>query len=301
MVIAYAKVSGFTYNGSGGNAAGVILPIEATRVCEDARVRVAKDIGFSETVFVDEIVETERGLRIKLNYYTPEARVDVCGHATIACLGYLFEGGLLSGGKEGGKEGGAEGELELVCGRVKFEFVEGQVFMQQLPVTVDNELESRSLIALRECLNISEEDLDVSVFEPCVASTGLRDVQVCLKSEECLDGLAPDFVKMTALSETLDVVGVHVSVLCGEGRVKVRNFAPRYAIDEESATGTSNCALAGVLGKRGGMEWGGVKTFEQGDGMGEPSRITVRLGGSESEPAWVGGKWKVVENNSVLI
>ena len=57
---------------------------------------------------------------------------------------------------------------------------------------------------------------------------------------------------LTELSKRLDVVGAHVFTLEGSdgsylNPVFVRNFVPLYGIPKESATGTSNCALACAL------------------------------------------------------
>ena len=91
-------------------------------------------------------------------------------------------------------------------------------------------------------------------FEPIVVSTGLFDLQVAVAQEDKLQSMKPNFVKMTELSKELDMVGVHAFLLSDHSEwgsehypVKVRNFAPRFGIDEESATGTSNCALACLL------------------------------------------------------
>ena len=114
-------------------------------------------------------------------------------------------------------------------------------------------------------------------WAPRVASTGLRDILVAVKDEEELARMEPDMAMVTELSEELNVVGVHAFVmperplrggtamgtsvegppgqqetedLGSSGKtpcIRVRNFAPLYGIDEESATGTSNCALACAL------------------------------------------------------
>jgi PhzF family phenazine biosynthesis protein len=299
--IPVAEVNGFTSGGGlGGNPAGVVVTQDATHVPVAARLAVAKSVGFSETVFVDaiEAAEGERELTIELNYYTPEARVEMCGHATIACLGHLREVGLLPAAV-GGK---IEGVLRLLCGAVRFRIEEGddeQVFMQQLPLVQDTPLEGEVLERLLRCLGVEEEDVDFGSFGgPVVASTGLRDVQILLKEVGTLDGLRPDMDAMSELSKELDVVGVHVGVGVGVGvggsRCKVRNFAPLFGIDEESATGTSNCALAGMLASAGCVGWGTAVLCEQGEGMGSPSSIVVGLGRDASEGAWVGGSSRTI-------
>ncbi|GMA68163.1 hypothetical protein GCM10025884_17900 [Leuconostoc gelidum subsp. gelidum] len=75
---------------------------------------------------------------------------------------------------------------------------------------------------------------------------------VPIKSTKYLQQLDPNFNVMTELSKEQNVIGVHAFAL-EEGKDNItaicRNFAPLYDIDEESATGTSNCALACYLFK----------------------------------------------------
>ena len=46
----------------------------------DEALRIATEVGFSETAFV----EPARGPERMVRYYSPEAEVSFCGHATIA-------------------------------------------------------------------------------------------------------------------------------------------------------------------------------------------------------------------------
>ena len=82
------KLAAFTSSPDGGNPAGVwignSLPDSVTMQ------RIAVEVGFSETVFVAPMIGSRRIVR----YYSPEAEVSFCGHATIAT-------GLLIGETEG--------------------------------------------------------------------------------------------------------------------------------------------------------------------------------------------------------
>jgi PhzF family phenazine biosynthesis protein len=86
---------------------------------------------------------------------------------------------------------------------------------------------------------------------------------------------------LTALSERLDVVGVHAFAVDpdDEYTAHVRNFAPRYDIPEESATGTANAALTAFLYHHRVIGDGSQCIFLQGEAMGRPSLIqtTVKL------------------------
>ena len=74
-----------------------------------------------------------------------------------------------------------------------------------------------------------------------------------------------------------------------------RNFAPLYGIDEESATGTSNCALACYLFHYGIKQQQYI--FEQGYELNNPSRIIVNIenDGTEITGVRVGGNGYLVE------
>lgn len=122
-----------------------------------------------------------------------------------------------------------------------------------------------------------------------------------------LRDLRPDMDKISELSSRYKIVGMHVFVFPDQDQdqdqakltvesFQVRNFAPLYGIDEESATGTSNCALACALWESGRLRSvapGGLLSFHQGDGMGSPSRITVRLPEETGAAPWVGGSFAV--------
>ena len=183
--------------------------------------------------------------------------------------------------------------------------------MSQLAPTIepplDKETAQRLAGALKAKLN--------PVWEPRVASTGLRDVLVAVKDDSELSSMKPDMAAVAQISKELSVVGVHAFVLPSEAAfrekqgevrparesVKVRNFAPLFGIEEESATGTSNCALACALSQSCDhfVLPGEVCLFSQGDGMGQPSRITVRIPKTESDVPWVGGCFKVVAAGTV--
>ena len=78
---------------SGGNAAGVVLPAHAAGLSEQQMLTIANKLGFAETVFIQSIDSEKR--QISLKYMTPTREVDLCGHATIATLGYLYAQNLL--------------------------------------------------------------------------------------------------------------------------------------------------------------------------------------------------------------
>jgi predicted PhzF superfamily epimerase YddE/YHI9 len=73
-------------SGAGGNPLGVFL--DGDEVPEDERQRVAADLGFSETVFVD---DPERG---ELRIFTPAAELPFAGHPLVGTAWLLDREGL---------------------------------------------------------------------------------------------------------------------------------------------------------------------------------------------------------------
>jgi predicted PhzF superfamily epimerase YddE/YHI9 len=73
-------------DGAGGNPLGVFL--EGGAVPEEDRQRVAEDLGFSETVFVD---DAERG---ELRIFTPETELPFAGHPLVGTAWLLAKEGF---------------------------------------------------------------------------------------------------------------------------------------------------------------------------------------------------------------
>ena len=87
---------------------------------------------------------------------------------------------------------------------------------------------------------------------------------------------------MSELNRRTQSIGMHVFSLDSPGSAitaHCRNFAPLYGIDEESATGSSNGALACHLFEKGMLPPGSEQRllFRQGDNLGAPSDIYVDL------------------------
>ena len=72
-------------NGSGGNPLGVFL--DGNEVAEGDRQPIARELGFAETVFVDDVDRAE------LRIFTPEAELPLAGHPLVGTAWLLREEG----------------------------------------------------------------------------------------------------------------------------------------------------------------------------------------------------------------
>nr|WP_283809016.1 PhzF family phenazine biosynthesis isomerase [Vagococcus allomyrinae] len=88
------EVRSFTYNGHGGDLAGVRLLAPEEELSTAEMQMIAADLGYSETAFVKRTNERKFHLR----YFTPLAEVSLCGHATIAAFSLLKQLAKLAAG-----------------------------------------------------------------------------------------------------------------------------------------------------------------------------------------------------------
>lgn len=247
----------------GGNPAGVVL--EADNLSEKEMKKIASIIGFSETAFVMKSKMAD----FKVRFFTPVEEVDICGHATIATFSLLANKGIIESG---------EYTQETKAGILKVNVNEDLSIMMNQNKPIYGEVLDRELIA--ETLNISTESF-MENLPIQIVSTGLKDIIIPVKSIEILNSIKPNFDAILKVSEKYNVVGYHIFTLetIENSVTQCRNLAPLYGIDEESATGTSNGALACYLFKYGKVS--SCKqinmTMEQGYSMNKPSKINVEL------------------------
>lgn len=266
-------VNAFCHDGQGGNGAGVVL--DCLPLSDAQCLDIAARMGFSETVFVAESPRAD----FRLSYFTPVAEVDLCGHATIATFALLHERGLAPGTYS----------IDTRSGLLSVEVgTDGLVFMQQC---LPRFFEQYAAADFAQCLPVEYCHPGLPIQ---AVSTGLKDVLFPVDSVEHLRALRPNFHAMAALNKAQGVVGVHAFALTADDSAECRNFAPLYGIDEESATGTSNCALACYLHRHVGPR--DRYSFLQGVTMRQPSDIEVLVDSDSSgiRRVMVGGRGVVL-------
>ncbi|MBL1225698.1 PhzF family phenazine biosynthesis protein [Enterococcus sp. BWR-S5] len=265
MKIKSYVLNAFTKDYGGGNPAGVVLDTE--QLSENHMQAAAKILGFSETAFLLPSDKADWQIR----YFTPVEEVPICGHATVALFSALLQ-----------LEEAAIGwyTIETKAGILSIEITENQqIFLQQ---TSPHYLDILPAEKIAASLNLAIDDLHEELPIQIV-STGLKDILIPVKSLETLSQVTPDFEQITQLSKKHHVTGYHVFSLetsQPQATAQCRNFAPLFDIPEESATGTSNaalaCYLAHYLRKEEEMNEE-VFIFEQGYSRGAPSEIIAKL------------------------
>jgi PhzF family phenazine biosynthesis protein len=263
MKIKVFQVNSFAKTVQGGNAAGVVLDADGLK--ERDMKKIAKIIGYSETAFVSK----SEGADFKVRFFTPQEEVDLCGHATIATFHTMAEQGRILPDKY---------TQETKAGVLQVEVKKDHTIMMNQNIPQFFEIVSKEEIA--DSLNISLNDM-IEELPTQIVSTGLRDIIVPISNLETLSAIKPDFQKIAAVSQKYNAIGLHLFTLetLGESQCTYSKFCTAVWYFEESATGTSNGALASYL-----FEYGEISReeathliIEQGYSMNKPSEIIIEL------------------------
>ena len=254
--------SAFSRNPEGGNPAGIwvgdVLPDP------DVMQRIAVDVGFSETVFVAPATGRERTVR----YYSPEAEVSFCGHATIAA-------GVVLGASEG------DGTYKLVTsvGDVPVSVRTLDGIREASLTSVEPNYTNVSAALVSDALSTlgwERSDLDNSI-PPAKAYAGAWHLILAVADASRLSELDYDFDSLKALMlreglTTLQLVWRELPDVFHS-----RNPFPVGGVVEDPATGAAAAALGGYLREAHLVNAPSTILIHQGEVMGRPSRLTVEI------------------------
>jgi PhzF family phenazine biosynthesis protein len=264
-------VNAFTADGRNGNPAGVMLGADG--LDDQAMLRIAAEVGLSETAFVSSSMQADK----KVRFFTPTVEEPLCGHATIATWSLLHQLGEVAAGMHTQETGAGVLQVEIQD--------DGLVFMEQAPASFFEEIEPTDIANL---LGVTAEDFNF-VLRPQIVSTGIRDLLVPLLDKATLAQLRPNLDDIAEFSERHEISGFHVFALLNDAKsvAAARNFAPADGIPEECATGTSNGALLCLLKHKDLLPERPTYRIEQGESMG---RLSYIYGTFKEERVWIGGE-----------
>lgn len=284
-------LSSFSIDASGGNPAGVVL--DADNLTNLQKKAIAKEIGFSETAFVQKSDKAD----FKVTFFTPTEEVDLCGHATIATYALLFKKNIV-------KTGEYRQELKAAILKVTIN-EDGTIVMDQTLPAFKKIIDP---IAVSNVLKIPLAWITATDLIPQVVSTGLNDLVIPIDKREHLFSIKPDDEKITDFEKIHELDSFHIFTFDTVEKGSIahsRNFDPLHGIHEESATGSSTGALACYLFKNGKLfkEQLHDLLFEQGYSMRKPSQISVslRVKRNEITRVQVGGRAILIAKKEITI
>jgi PhzF family phenazine biosynthesis protein len=226
----------------------------------------------AETAFLTKSGAADYNLR----WFTPVTEVELCGHATIASLHYLFENGYINNN--------SEIKFDTLSGILKCRVEDGKCYMQ-IPVNKAEEYKNNRAEILA-ALSLTENDTDKRY--PIII-IGNRYLYLYVKRLSALKEMRPNFKDLLKLQQQNNIGGNMVftrETYDKESFAHSRFFAPFYGIDEDPVTGSANGPLMLVLKAMGFININSEDislTFEQGDITGRPGRVGVKYSPSANE------------------
>ncbi|HMO14925.1 MAG TPA: PhzF family phenazine biosynthesis protein [Pirellulaceae bacterium] len=206
------QVDSFTQEPFAGNPAAVCLL--ATMADEGWMQNVAAEMNLSETAFVAPMNDG----RFHLRWFTPEAEVDLCGHATLAAAHVLFE---------------TKGTSQPLV----FSTLSGELIARLHGSEIELDFPRiDSMLGEPDTLIVEALGVPVTTF----ATTRL-DYLVQTDLAETVRECNPDFAQL----KNLGVRGVILTAQSDRPQYDFisRFFAPGVGINEDPVTGSAHCAL----------------------------------------------------------
>lgn len=218
-------VDAFTSVPFAGNPAGVVL-LEAGEVAPDAWMKqVAVEMNHSETAFVTPTVDPEVfGLR----WFTTEAEMDLCGHATLASAHVLLS-----------RRPGLRGlTFETRSGALRCERPVGDVQRIEMDFPALGVEDAVPPEGLGEALGL----------RPVYVGRSKYDLLVVLRSEREVRECRPNLKRLRDVRTR----GVMIAAADPGGMYDVvsRFFAPAVGVDEDPVTGSAHCVLGPYFGAK---------------------------------------------------
>jgi trans-2,3-dihydro-3-hydroxyanthranilate isomerase len=267
MVYRYYICDVFTDTRFGGNQLAV-LP-EAQGLSDRQMQQVAREFNFSETTFV---LPAEQGHTRRVRIFTPAAEIPFAGHPNVGTAFVLAATGAL-------------GPIDTAL-RVTFEERAGLV-----PITIHRrqgtlwcQLSAPERLSLGKivpvevlagAVSLAPDDVVIATHHPQVASVGLPFVVTELRDRSALERARVNGPGFDALVTLGVVPDVHLYVRSRDQfDIRARMFAPFDGVPEDPATGSANCALAGLLSHCEAAEDGDTSwRIAQGVELGRPSLL----------------------------
>lgn len=243
-----------------GNPAGVWIG-ETLPAATDMQ-RIAAEVGYSETAFVAPAQGFERAVR----YYSPQAEVPFCGHATIA-----------TGVVLGKTSGNGIYRLQSIVGEVPVTVSQQADSAEASLLSVQTRHETPDAELLDTALSLlgwQANELDAAI-PPAKAYAGAWHLVLAAAANERLASLEYDFDALKMLMLAHDLTTLQLVWRESAEVFHSRNPFPVGGVHEDPATGAAAAALGGYLRDAGLLQAPARFTVRQGQAMHRPSLIKV--------------------------
>ncbi|ATP09563.1 PhzF family phenazine biosynthesis protein [Aeromonas salmonicida] len=270
-------IAAFSDGLQGGNPAGVWIGASLPGAHE--MQHIAAEVGFSETAFAApmstplpqgaQVVEPTAELREwRVRYFSPEAEVPFCGHATIA-LGVALAR----------RFGEGEYGLHLNQAVIKVSgWLDGEGHWQaalQSPPTHSKPAPAELVATALDLFGYTPADLDPRI-PPALIHGGADHLVLALNSRAALAAMEYELEQGRTLMRREGLVTILLAHAAREQLFHTRNPFAYGGVYEDPATGAATAAFAGYLRD---IHWphGGIIDLFQGEDMGMASHLHAEI------------------------
>lgn len=251
------RYSAFSTNPAGGNPAGVVL--DARTLDAAAMQRIAADVGYSETAFLQPRDDGEFDIR----YFSPRTEVSFCGHATIAAMVAHAD-----------RHGAGERVLHAPAGRVRVTVDDARRATLTSVAPRVEMLHVDDLDQLLHALRWRREDLDPAL-PPALSYAGAWHPVIAVATRARLAALDYAFDALAELLQARRWITVNLVWRESVDTFHARNPFPTGGVVEDPATGAAAAAFGAYLAAHDALSPQRSFTIHQGHDLGRPSRLTV--------------------------
>ena len=244
------------------------------RDVDDERMqRLAKEMNFSETVFV---LPSDADAHARIRIFTPVTELPFAGHPVLGSAYVLA--------------------APMQLGEIRLETLAGVI-----PITLEREGARITFGRMLQPVPQHEPFAEAAAVEELLGFRSQLPVELYhqgpgfayfeLESKDALAALSPDFAALGRITD------YGISCFAGSGTSwKTRMFAPASGVAEDPATGSAAGPLCMPLARHGRVAFGEEIEISQGDEIGRPSKLFARVTGSadQVESIEVGGSAVIV-------
>lgn len=292
-IFPYFHINVFTNQPDRGNSASVIQG--SAMLSDEQRQSVAGEMGLPGNGFLWPTQEGESAFHAR--FHTPQQEVSLSGHTALACAHAIFSTSPPEALRHPITLRTASAQLTVKS--------EDSLLWLTIPLPHLRPYSS-DLSSVATGLNLSAQDFRSNVP---VQLSPENDLLVPLSDRFDMARLTPNVAALSRLGKSEGIRGFccfNLQTHETTSHVHSRFFAPHFGVPEDPATGSVHGPLALVLWQHGLVSAEGEilsLVGEQGDSMGRPSRLHVRMQLRENQPhqVEVGGETVTVRQGTLNI
>jgi PhzF family phenazine biosynthesis protein len=265
------RYTAFSPSPEGGNPAGVVL--DATGLDEPAMLAIAAELGYSETAFL--WPRGGDGRSYDMKYYSAEAEVPFCGHATVATAVALAE-----------RDGPGDFLFQIGAGPVPVRTsvdADGRITATLTSVAPHVEdVAPDDLDRLLSLVRWAPDELD-GALPPRIGYAGARHLVLAAATRDRLARLDYDYHGLKAFMLRLDLTTVDLVWRERDELFHARNPFPVGGVVEDPATGAAAAAFGAYLREIGAIRPPARVRVLQGEDLGRPSELLIDVSDARPE------------------